>query len=481
MNVRQSRAAVERSPPFTPGVPMRWSIRQQILVPLIAIQAVAVTAITITTATLAARRAQREIINRLNSVIDTLGHASFPYTASVLSQMRGLSGAHFVAHAEDGRVLGSSLPAIERLTQSLRDFPVAAHLDSLGKSPTVVVAGTRYLAVPLRPQARSRGSSLLVLYPETSWEQARWAAALPPFLLGSGALGVMVVLTSWIAHRISSRIRRVQEHVARIAAGDLEAFDPGRRSDEVQDLANSIKLMCAQLKHQQDTIRQSERARLLAQLAAGLAHQLRNALTGARMSIQLHAKRFPPQTGDKTLDVALLQLAITEEQVKGLLSLGRSAPQTHARCELNRVLEDVALLVSPSCDHAKVALRNDRSIGPIQVNADEMGLRAAVLNLTLNAIEAAGPGGEVEIAASSQNGEVTIAVADTGPGPPSQLSDRLFEPFITSKPEGVGLGLALAQRVAAEHGGRLWWTREGGRTCFRLRLPESDGAGEELR
>ena len=66
------------------------------------------TAIAITTATLAARRSERQIIDRLNGVIDTLGHANFPYTASVLAKMRGLSGAHFIAYADDGRVTETS-------------------------------------------------------------------------------------------------------------------------------------------------------------------------------------------------------------------------------------------------------------------------------------------------------------------------------------------------------------------------------------
>jgi signal transduction histidine kinase len=460
---------------------MRWSIRNQILVPLVAIQALAVTAIAITSATLASRQTERQVISRLSGVIDTLGHASIPYTASVLNQMRGLSGAHFAAYGDDGHVLESTLPAFRELPPSLRAIPVATHLNSLGASPTVTVDGVRYFAVPLRSRAPSRGGSLMVLYPETSWGQARWAAALPPLVLGAASLAMMIFFTSWIAHRISERIRRVQKHVARIAAGDFEGFDPGRASDEVQDLASSVNLMCDQLKQQQQTIRQSERARLLAQLAAGLAHQLRNSLTGARMSVQLHAKRFPPPSGDQTLEVALRQLAMTEEQVKGLLSLGRIEQPPHAPCDLDRLLSEVIFLVNPSCQHARVVLRHYRTADPIEVMADEAGLRAAVLNLTLNAVEAAGPGGQVDLGACSQHGTVTIAVSDTGPGPPPQVVETLLEPFVTSKPEGVGLGLALAHRVAVEHRGRLSWTRDGERTHFRLTLPLFNGTGEEPR
>ena len=168
---------------------MRWSIRNQILIPLIAIQAVAVTAIALATATLAARRSERQIIDRLNGVIDTLGHANFPYTASVLARMRGLSGAHFVAYAEDGRVTETSFPTSRSCRRRSGPSRHAAHLDSLGESPTVVLDGTRYFAVPLRSSGGPRGSSLLVLYPETSWRQARWEAAMPPLMLGVGSLG----------------------------------------------------------------------------------------------------------------------------------------------------------------------------------------------------------------------------------------------------------------------------------------------------
>ena len=231
----------------------------------------------------------------------------------------------------------------------------------------------------------------------------------------------------------------------------------------------------------QQTIRQSERTRLLAQLAAGLAHQLRNSLTGARLSVQLHAKRFPPKEGDETLDVALRQLAMTEEQVKGLLSLGRVERQPHAPCELGQLLEDVALLVKPSCHHAKVHLRHRAGDDPLHVMADEAGLRAAVLNLTMNAVEAAGPGGEVDLGASTDRGEVTIEVSDTGPGPPQEVAENLLEPFVTSKPEGVGLGLAVAERVAVEHGGRLSWQRDGDRTRFCMTLPDLNGTAEESR
>ena len=299
---------------------------------------------------------------------------------------------------------------------------------------------------------------------------------MPPLVLGVGSLGAMAVVTSWIAHRIGVRIRRVERQVALIAEGDFHELDLGRERDEVQDLSRSINRMCVQLRELRRTVEKSERTRLLAQFAAGLAHQLRNSLTGARMSVQLHARRHPAPDGDQSLDVALRQLAMTEEQVKGLLSLGRVERRPPEVFDLRQLLADVALLVRPSCQHAKVLLHRPRGV-PLELLADPAGVRAAVLNLTLNAIEAAGSGGKVSLAALSDGDEVTIEVADTGPGPPPELADALCEAFVTSKPEGVGLGLALAQQVASEHGGRLSWTRAGGETRFSLALPKANGDG----
>jgi signal transduction histidine kinase len=465
---------------FGPKRTMLWSIRNQILLPLVAIQGLAVATVAVTAATLAARRSERQIIDRLNGVTETLGHSNFPYTEGVLAKMRGLSGAHFAVYTEDGRVTDATLPKLKGVPPAVLAAGPVDRLDSLSESATLLLEGTRYFAVPLRAPGDLRESALLVLYPETSWRQARWDAVAPPLAVGLGTLGLMAAVTGWIAHRISRRIHNLQHRVAKIAAGDFDGFDPGQQGDEVQQLARSINSMASQLKQMQQAIRQSERTRLLAQLAAGLAHQLRNSLTGARMNVQLHAKRYPPPPGDQSLDIALRQLTVTEEQMKRLLSLGRTELQPRETFELERLLGDVALLVSPSCQHAKVRLCHQRGPDPLKVVADEGGLRAAILNLALNALEAAGPGGEISLGASSENHSFVIDVSDTGPGPPPAVAETLFEPFVTSKPEGVGLGLALAQRVAVEHGGQLAWTRKNGRTHFRLTIPKPNGAAEEM-
>jgi signal transduction histidine kinase len=95
-----------------------------------------------------------------------------------------------------------------------------------------------------------------------------------------------------------------------------------------------------------------------------------------------------------------------------------------------------------------------------------------VFNVIGNAVEAAGPGGSVQVQLRvSTDNRIHLEVTDSGPGPPERIAARLFEPFVTGKPEGIGLGLAVAHEVAVQHGGRIAWNRVDGRTCFAIELP----------
>ena len=445
---------------------MRWSIRNRILVPLIVIQAVSVTAASLMSAAMAAARNEQRVVERMTGVVEAIGRANFPMTPGVLARMRGLSGAHFLV-LRGGRIVDSSLGQIDVVQMN-----TAGIARSLGTSRTRI-GGEDYR---LEPITRGMGEeTLVVLYPETSLRQARREAAFPPIAAGLAAMTAMAVVTTWIAHRISSRVRRLERGVASIAEGDFREVLVGSERDEVRDLAQSINRMCRRLLDMRHSIESTERARLLAQLGAGLAHQLRNSLTGARLSVQLHARRHP-SPGDQSLQIALRQLAITEELVRGLLTLGRAEKRELRPCDIGEILEEVAQLVGSSAAHSDVRLtRNGTGLCP--AICDPTALRAAVLNLALNAIEAAGAGGRVRLATEAADADVAITVADTGPGPPPELAARLAEPFVTGKAEGVGLGLALASRVAEDHGGRLSWTRAGGETCFTITFPA--GAPDE--
>lgn len=451
---------------------MRWPIRHQILLPFVGVVLLSVAALTLVAAWLAARRSEQQTLARLQDTLETLERANFPLNAAVLQKIHGLSGAQFLALDGKGEVLSSTLTTTGPLPQNLTDAPIRGELSSLAARPPVAIDGTPYYAARLRPGENAGVHSLVVLYPVDRWSRDRRDAALLPLMVGGPALVLTALVALWLAQRFSRRLRRLEMQVAAIAAGDFREIAPGERQDEIRDLVISVNRMAAQLSQMQQTIRQSERTRLLSQLAGGLAHQLRNAVTGARMALQLHQRRCVSEGNDQSLSVALRQLSLTESQVRGLLSLGRGERRPRVPCELSRLVAEIEPLLGPACEHLGVALIVDRSgESHASVSADVEALRAGLLNLALNAIEAAGPGGEVELRVSDEGGQARVDVRDDGPGPPAEIAEALFDPFVTSRAEGVGLGLALARQVAIDHGGTLVWFREEEHTVFRLSLP----------
>jgi signal transduction histidine kinase len=312
------------------------------------------------------------------------------------------------------------------------------------------------------------GDILYILYPETLWRDALWEAVWPSVVLG-GSLGLAaVVLAVGLARGLSRRIRELERRTRLIAAGDFSPMPLPTRDDELRDLARSVNEMAQRLARLHETVLRTERLRLLGQVSGGLAHQLRNGLTGARLALQLYARECQGQTDTAALDVALRQLTLLETNLKRFLDLGRTGCLRRQPCSLTALVGEAVDLLRPQCRHAGIDLRWQPPADPHTVPGDAGQLGQLLLNVLGNAVEAAGPGGCVEVRLSASGSR--IEVFDSGPGPAAEVADRLFEPFVTGKPEGVGLGLAVARQVAEAHGGHIGWSRDGQRTCFRIEL-----------
>lgn len=452
---------------------MRVSIRYQLLLPLLALM-LGMAGMSTWSALAAAGRARRQLEAQMDHVVATVGSVTFPRNLQTLRLMKGLSGADFIlcdASREPLRDDDRPMTTLSELPARLPEPEPASQDHPLGEAVAVGAEIYFIREAPLSP-ALSGSFTLFVLYPEALWRDALWQSLWPGLFLGLAGGAVAVVLTVALTQRLTRRILELKRRTGLIAAGDFSPMPLPPRDDELRDLSRSVNDMAQQLAHYQETVRQTERLRLLGQVSGGLAHQLRNGVAGARLAIQLHAHQCPASK-DEALDVALRQLSLVELNLKRFLDLGRATELHLAPCNLRTLVRDVARLLAPQALHAGTDLRTPGAEGePVQLCADAGQLQQMLLNLVSNALEAAGPNGWVEIqVGAGPEQRVFLEVCDSGPGPPAEVAARLFEPFVTGKREGVGLGLAVARQIVEAHGGAIRWFRRESATCFRVELP----------
>jgi signal transduction histidine kinase len=177
--------------------------------------------------------------------------------------------------------------------------------------------------------------------------------------------------------------------------------------------------------------------------------------------------------------VALRQLARIETNLRQFLDLGKAPTGVLQPCDVVKLIDQSIAFIRPQCQHAGTTLEWKPPEGSRIVLGDATQLSHLFGNVVSNAVEAAGPGGTVQVQIPNCESQKTqrsivIDVIDTGPGPPPTIALRLFEPFVTGKDQGVGLGLAVAKQAVEALGGKIGWERLNGKTVFRIELPEGE-------
>jgi signal transduction histidine kinase len=458
---------------------MRWPIRNQLMFPLLGVAIASLVAVGAIGGLLSERRTCNHVEQQLQQVVGVLATSNFPMTDAVLRQMRDLSSAEFVLSDLAGATIASTLPN----AGAMPDQPAVARLKDVSLGPSALVSGRWYFHTPVQlPLSAESGRAgvLHVLFPQDEYRRAWRQAFIPPLVVGLATLVAVGAVATTVAGRMGRSTARLSDEVLRIARGNFRPVELPALDDEIRDLSAAVNRTAEMLAEYEKQVRHSEQMRTLTILGASIAHQLRNAATGCRMALDLHASECRAPDSRECLDVARGQLRLMESQLQRFLRVGKQPAETVKRdVDLRHVIEELLPLVRPAAQHAGVTL--DCQIAPdqVSVSGDEEALSQVVLNLLLNAVQAAQQNGIqrqepqrvcVEVGATPGN-EAEIVISDSGDGPAGSVADSLFEPFVTDKAEGAGLGLAVAKEVVAAHGGTIGWNRENGMTRFRVGLP----------
>jgi signal transduction histidine kinase len=223
-----------------------------------------------------------------------------------------------------------------------------------------------------------------------------------------------------------------------------------------------------------ELLARADRLAVLGTLAAGIAHEIRNPLVSVRTFIEL----LPERLHDEEFRTQFRQLTLAEiERICGLLNdllaFTRPPPAQLEPSDLNALATQTVRLLELEARKRRVALDLARGDDVPPILVDEGRVKQVLMNVILNAIEACPEHGNVEVVTAARFGAWgVVEVADTGAGIPPELAAQVFDPFVTTKDTGSGLGLHIAHRIVTEHGGTIHARpRPGGGTLFAITLP----------
>jgi signal transduction histidine kinase len=292
-----------------------------------------------------------------------------------------------------------------------------------------------------------------------------------------------------IAWRVARRFQRSFDEVAaavQVAAVRLGGEPPAPAASpavvvrQLRDLVEGIDRLIEDRRQREREVLRADQLAMVGQIAAGVAHELRNPLTSVKMLVQTNL-REATRLGFPSEDLEIIEQEIRrmERTLQRFLDFARPPKPESRPVSLDALVDQTFALVEGRARRQGVTLRFARPPVPVVAEADEDQIRQLLVNLVLNALDAMPDGGGIEVRLQGRDdGSAELRVLDSGPGIPEGLFPTLFDPFVSTKETGIGLGLAVSHRIAAGHGGELSATnRPEGGACFLLRLPASQWSG----
>jgi signal transduction histidine kinase len=244
---------------------------------------------------------------------------------------------------------------------------------------------------------------------------------------------------------------------------------------QAERVVERLRSVGSELRSARKEVIQSERLAAVGELAAGVAHELRNPLTSVKLLLQHAARQSDGFRIDRPqLALILEEISRMETTIQGLLDFSRTPSLNHIQHDLRTTLQRSLNLADGRIRQASLQVHTSMSAGPLWVNGDAEQLNQVFVNLLLNSIEATPASGSIYVSAQAvpEANLIRVIISDTGPGIAREIMMRLFEPFATTRSKGTGLGLPICRRIVTEHKGTIVaGTGESGGAKLTVELP----------
>jgi signal transduction histidine kinase len=297
-------------------------------------------------------------------------------------------------------------------------------------------------------------------------------------ILGIGILAGLIIYII-LAKNINSSLKSIISGIEGFSFDHFNSRIALERKDEFGKIAESFNSLVKKLRRYNDRISRlqddmikSAQLATTGQIAAGLAHEIRNPLSSMKMMAQIIRNRHLTADRHKEIDIVLKEIDRVSTVVTDLIEFAKPSPLKFAWHDLNGILEEVLTLFSYNLEHQDITTCTDFSLSLPLLFLDEEKTRLCVLNIILNAIQAMPGGGTLAIStALAANQHALVSICDSGEVIDQKNLEKIFDPFFTTKKEGTGLGLALSKMIIERHYGTISVTSGPENTCFKIVLP----------
>ncbi len=293
----------------------------------------------------------------------------------------------------------------------------------------------------------------------------------------AGAVNAPLIAWHWSQWPLDAKDQIVELSIFS-AAGLIAGYLSDRESAHrrmVEQTKQELEKVYLELRENVAHMKKTERLLAAGQLAASLAHEIRNPLasiSGAAGILRRGAAR--PEYIEDSLHIIDLESQRLNKLLTGFLNFAKPRSLRLQGTDLDAILSSVASLASHAAETSRIALVHEKVAEIPEAECDPEQIRQVLLNLVLNAIEASPPGSTIRLRARAGTSGTRIEVEDAGTGIAEEIADRVFDPFFTTKPKGTGLGLAICSTIVTQHGGALSFNgNPGGGTTFCIELPRA--------
>lgn len=298
----------------------------------------------------------------------------------------------------------------------------------------------------------------------------------------AGAVAICFVTLTVLLVLIERPLEELKKIIGRVREGDLSAkVEFAKRNDDVGQLGRQFNEMVQELAENRaeiERLHQFEMARAehlatIGELAAGLAHEIRNPLAGIAGVVEVMGRELPTESSSRgVLPEVQNEIHHIQAILNDLLAYARPRPPEFHPADLNATVEQAVFLARQQVRTKPIEITIDPDKKLRRISHDPVQIQQVILNLLLNGIQAVHNQGKIEVTLRQEGEWAVIRITDTGKGIPRDSLSKIFKPFFTTRKEGTGLGLPLAKGIVESHKGRIEVTSEPGQGAqFEVWLP----------